>query len=78
MGLGQARLGGSAVVSCEPGEVATGGGGHAGGAPEVNITQSTPYPLPVEGEAPTGWFVSFVNPTTTNQTIYVYAICAVP
>lgn len=78
IGLSQARLGGSVVASCEPGEVATGGGGHAGGEPEVNITQSTPYPVPAEGEAPTGWFVSFENPTTTNRAIYVYVICAVP
>jgi len=78
MGMGQARLGGFAVVSCEPGEVATGGGGHAGGAPEVSITQSAPYPLPEAGAAPTGWFVSFENPTTTDRAIYVYALCAVP
>jgi hypothetical protein len=78
MGLAQARLGGSAVVSCEPGEVATGGGAHAGGLPEVHITQSTPYPVPEEGQAPTGWSASFVNPTDTTRYIYVYAICAVP
>ncbi|MGE0462190.1 MAG: collagen-like protein [Vicinamibacterales bacterium] len=77
-GLAQARLGGSAVASCEPGEVATGGGAHAGGQPGVHLTQSTPYPLPEEGQAPTGWFASFENPTDTNRDIFVYAICAVP
>jgi len=77
-GLAQARLGGSAVASCEPGEVATGGGAHAGGQPGVHLTQTTPYPLPEEGQAPTGWFASFENSTDTNRDIFVYAICAVP
>ena len=78
VGLAQARLGGSAVVSCEPGEVATGGGAHAGGLPEVHITQSAPHPVPEAGQVPTGWFASFVNPTATNRQIFVYAICTVP
>jgi hypothetical protein len=77
-GVGNAYLGGSVVVPCAQGERATGGGGHAGGQPGVNITQSAPNPQLTEGETPTGWFVSFENTTETTRTLYGYAICVSP
>jgi hypothetical protein len=77
-GVGNAYLGGSVVVPCAQGELATGGGGHAGGQPGVKITQSSPYPQLSEGESPTGWFVSFENTSPTTRTLFGYAICVTP
>jgi Collagen triple helix repeat (20 copies) len=76
--VGNAYLGGSVVVPCAEGERATGGGGHAGGQPGVNITQSSPYPQLTEGEIPTGWFVSFENTSATTRPLFGYAICVTP
>lgn len=76
--LTNAYLGGSVVVACAEGERATGGGGHAGGAQGLSLTQSTPYPVVEDGETPTGWFVSFDNTTATRRYIYGYVICVAP
>lgn len=70
----------SSPASCEPGEVATGGGGLAvgndGGLPVMR--SSRPQPDTV-GAAPTGWRVTEVNSAGTGTiTLTTYVVCAVP
>jgi hypothetical protein len=71
-------------VSCNPGEIATGGGGVSafGGDPEfplpyVSIAAS--QPLPGTG-TPTGWRVTFRNDDTTSHALplKVYVVCITP
>jgi hypothetical protein len=70
----------SSLASCEPGEVATGGGGLAvgndGGLPVMR--SSRPQPDTV-GAPPTGWRVTEVNSAGTGTiTLTTYVVCAVP
>ncbi len=69
---------GQVLVPCAAGERATGGGGHSGGEPGLNLTQSVPYPQLLEGETPTGWYVSYQNTTNVARYINGFAICAAP
>ena len=76
--LAQANSSGEVLVPCAAGERATGGGGHSGGQPGQHLTQSVPYPQILEGETPTGWYVSFLNTTNVDRYVHGFAICAAP
>jgi len=70
----------STAASCEPGEVATGGGalstGSGGGLPVMRTSRPQPDD---PGSVPTGWRVTVVNTATSGTfTAVAYAICAAP
>lgn len=70
----------SSAASCEPGEVATGGGGLAvgndGGLPVMRSSRPQPD---TAGATPTGWRVTEVNSAGTGTiTLTTYVVCAVP
>jgi hypothetical protein len=73
----------TASVSCEAGEVATGGGGMSqfGGteSPLPFVVTVASRPVPISGE-PTGWAVTFKNVDTTSHILghIIYVICASP
>jgi Collagen triple helix repeat (20 copies) len=68
---------GFASVSCNPGEVATGGGGVDVNAIGVHLKQSYPSPHSV-GATPTGWTVSYENTTGVAHNVYAEVVCAAP
>jgi Collagen triple helix repeat (20 copies) len=62
------------TVSCEPGEIAT-GGGFAGTAEGIVILDSAPWgQSPVAG--PTAWRVRAINNLSASYAFTVYVICA--
>ena len=69
------------IARCAPGEVLISGG--FGGLPataqgsgtQANVLASRPDPA-AEGVAPTGWFVTFSNLSTSLANVTSYAICA--
>ena len=76
---------GSAVASCNPGEVATGGGMglvvgnsagidyfEAGGVPAQGNSPAA------AGTTPNGWYASWYNGSTQTDTFQVWVICAAP
>jgi hypothetical protein len=75
--VAQARIGGYVAATCAPGERATGGGGFNLGLAEMTLTQSGPTEL-LDGETPTGWFVTYENRGAQDRTITAFAICAAP
>jgi hypothetical protein len=71
-------------VDCNPGEIATGGGGVSGigGDPEfpqIYISIAASQPLPGTG-TPTGWRVTFRNDDSTSHSVplKVYVVCLTP
>jgi hypothetical protein len=71
----------AAVLSCSPGDVATGGGGYIApdtsgiaGSAGVAISESEPHPL--GSAAPTGWQVTVVNTSGSTQTFGLDVVCA--
>lgn len=64
-------------ISCNPGEVATGGGGVNQDTTGVHLKQSFPTPH-LAGDTPTGWTVSYENTTASAHTIYADVVCASP
>jgi hypothetical protein len=70
-------------VSCEAGEVATGGGGMSqfGGTenPVAFVVTVASRPVPSAGE-PTGWAVTFKNVDSTSHILghVIYVVCAAP
>ncbi|MGE0811742.1 MAG: hypothetical protein AB7O28_15880 [Vicinamibacterales bacterium] len=74
----KAYFGGTVYVSCAPGERATGGGGMTSGVTGLVLLQSGPYPQLTDGETPTGWFVTYENPTAQDRLVYGFAICVAP
>ena len=70
----------STLASCEPGEVATGGGGLAAGNDGGLPVMRSSRPIPDDvGATPTGWRVTEVNSAGTGTiTLTAYVVCAVP
>jgi hypothetical protein len=74
------NVGVSSPASCEPGEVATGGGGVAvgndGGLPVMRSSRPQPD---TAGATPTGWRVTEENSAGTGTiTLTTYVVCAAP
>jgi Collagen triple helix repeat (20 copies) len=74
----------TASISCNPGEIATGGGGVSGFGGDPNqplafVTIAASRPTPGTG-TPTGWTVSFRNDDTTSHILghKVYVNCITP
>ena len=74
----------TASISCNPGEIATGGGGVSGFGGDPNqplafVTIAASRPTPGSG-TPTGWTVSFRNDDTTSHILghKVYVNCITP
>lgn len=70
----------SSPATCEPGEVATGGGassiGSGGGQPAIRSSRPQPD---TAGSVPTAWRVSVANTAGTGTiTATPYAVCALP
>lgn len=70
----------STPASCQPGEVATGGGvltvGNAGGIPAMKASRPEPD---TAGATPTGWRVTVANIADTGTiTATAYVVCAGP
>lgn len=71
----------ASTSSCDPGEVATGGGaatsGASGGVPEIRTSRPEPDG---DGVVPTGWRVAVgnVNASTGTVTSTTYVVCAAP
>jgi hypothetical protein len=63
---------GFAIASCNPGEVATGGGGSVSGG---IISASKPDPT---GGTPTGWRADGSDLGGSPATVTAYAVCASP
>jgi hypothetical protein len=64
-------------ASCNPGEVATGGGGATRGATGVYLEQSLPIAVGGE-EAPSRWVVTYENTTAASHGITAWVVCASP
>jgi hypothetical protein len=65
----------SASASCQAGERATGGGATNGGRTGVFVTQSFPNQT-ADGATPTGWKVTYENPTQLAAFGVAFVICA--
>jgi hypothetical protein len=74
----------SAVVQCNSGEVATGGGWEMDNGNVANFLTFGDFPVKANGtpagpgETPTGWAMSVFNNSGQTDTWHVYAICASP
>lgn len=68
-------VGPSLVADCDPGDIATGGGGSSvGGALGIRLLQSSPTP-PRNDVIPTGWLVTYENSAAFSRDVYVFVIC---
>jgi hypothetical protein len=69
------------IARCASGEVLLSGGFGGlpataqGGGTQANVLASRPDPA-ADGAAPTGWFVTFSNLSTSLASVTAYAICA--
>ncbi len=68
---------GVSVASCQPGEVATGGGGIVDpGEPESWLWNTTP--VQSNGQVPTAWEAEAESGTGATSFVQAYVICAAP
>lgn len=72
---------GSATASCNPGEVATGGGVTLNGGDSATTYYFTPGGIPhssTGGTTPDGWYASWYNGSSQSEGFIVYVVCASP
>ena len=69
---------GASGATCNPGEVAVGGGGSTDDAVPTFLRSSTPTP-PADGGTPTGWVVGGERADgTVAEDVQAYVLCAAP
>jgi Collagen triple helix repeat (20 copies) len=68
---------GSATATCNPGEVAVGGGGTSFDPLLAFLRSSAPTP-PADGGTPTGWAVAEARQDGTAAVVQAYVVCAAP
>jgi hypothetical protein len=68
---------GDSTASCQPGEVATGGGGIVNPAEAESWIWNT-TPVQLNGQVPTAWEASAENKVGNPSLVQAYVICAAP